>query len=527
MKFSLVLLICLTVNTFSQNITNTLGSSGIFTIKDGSTSYLTLSQSTGQVNILKSLRLEYTTSSGLGAIFKGTNRFLHNFGTGNTFLGINSGNFTLTSASYNTGIGNNSLFSLTTGTLNTAVGETSLYSNATGNQNTAIGIQSLYWNTDGDNNIAVGYRSLFFNTSGNSNTAVGDYSLYNNATGFENTAMGIQSMFNNTSGYQNTALGMYSLYNNATGNFNTALGYRSLYSNTTGFENAAVGIQSLYNNTTGNYNTAIGLQSLYNNTTGNYNTALGNRSLNSNITGIENTAVGYFSLNSNNNGFSNTTLGYFSLYANTTGSLNTALGNRAGNTITTGSNLMCLGYNAQPTLVSATNQITLGNNQITSLRCNVTTITALSDARDKKNITDLSLGLDFINKLKPRQFNWDKREWYDDNISDGSKMKESPTAGFIAQELDEVQINANAEWLNLVLKDNPEKWEATPGNLLPIMVKAIQELNSKCDDLETENNELKDKLAKFEQMQNMLALEIEKLRPNETENSTDLTEHSK
>ena len=78
-------------------------------------------------------------------------------------------------------------------------------------------------------------------------------------------------------------------------------------------------------------------------------------------------------------------------------------------------------------------------------------------------------------KIKPRQFNWDRREWYDDNISDGSKMKEEPTAGFIAQELDEAQTTENAEWLNLVLKDNPEKWEATPGNLLPIMVKAMQD----------------------------------------------------
>ena len=58
-------------------------------------------------------------------------------------------------------------------------------------------------------------------------------------------------------------------------------------------------------------------------------------------------------------------------------------------------------------------------------------------------------------------------------------MQETPTAGFIAQELDEAQTTANTEWLNLVLKDNPEKWEATPGNLLPIMVKAIQELKLK------------------------------------------------
>ncbi len=109
------------------------------------------------------------------------------------------------------------------------------------------------------------------------------------------------------------------------------------------------------------------------------------------------------------------------------------------------------------------------------------TITSLSDKRDKKNIKDLSLGLDFITKLKPRQFNWDKRDWYEEGISDGSKMQETPTAGFIAQEFDEVQNSEHAEWLNLVLKDNPDKWEATYGNLLPVMVKAIQELKEEND----------------------------------------------
>ncbi len=96
-------------------------------------------------------------------------------------------------------------------------------------------------------------------------------------------------------------------------------------------------------------------------------------------------------------------------------------------------------------------------------------------------------------QIKPRLFNWDKREWYENNLSDGSKMKEAPTAGFIAQELDEVQTTENAEWLDLVLKDNPEKLEATYGNLLPVMVKAIQELK-------TENDMLKERLSKFEQL---------------------------
>ena len=127
--------------------------------------------------------------------------------------------------------------------------------------------------------------------------------------------------------------------------------------------------------------------------------------------------------------------------------------------------------------------------------------------RDKKNIKDLNLGLDFIMKLKPRQFNWDKREWYESDISDGSKMSDVPTAGFIAQELDEVQTTQNADWLNLVLKSNPDRMEATYGNLLPVMVKAIQDLKTENDELRVEIVQLKtanDKIVKLEQMLNEL-----------------------
>jgi hypothetical protein len=213
--------------------------------------------------------------------------------------------------------------------------------------------------------------------------------------------------------------------------------------------------------------------------------------------------VGHNSLTTNTTGYYNTAVGHSSLFNNTTGFWNTALGWLAGSDITSGSNLTLIGYNSQPTTGSATNQVTLGNGFVSSLRCNVTTITSLSDVRDKKNISDLSLGLDFITKLKPRQFNWDKREWYENNTSDGSKMQETPTAGFIAQELDEVQTTENAEWLKLVLKDNPEKWEATPGNLLPVMVKAIQELKAENDELKKEIENLKsinERIAKLEQM---------------------------
>ena len=174
-----------------------------------------------------------------------------------------------------------------------------------------------------------------------------------------------------------------------------------------------------------------------------------------------------------------------------------------------------LGIDANPSSPTSIDQITLGNIFVTSLRCNVQNISSLSDARDKQNIKELDLGIDFLMKIKPRLYNWDKREWYEDNKSDGSKMKEEPTAGFIAQELDEVQTAENVEWLNLVLKDNPEKLEATPGNLLPVIVKAIQDLKKENDVLKAENVALATRLNKFEKLQNTLVVEFEKLKTNE------------
>lgn len=469
---------------YSQNITNTLGSSGTFTIKDGSTSYLTLSQSTGSLSLSRDLVLPVMTAgSQYGAIYRGSNSFIHNYrvtGTtgSNIFMGINSGNFTMTGgsitlASYNTAVGDNTLSSLTTGYQNSAFGNYTLFSNTTGYNNSAFGLSSLYSNTTGRENSAFGSSTLLFNTSGSYNAAFGINSLRNNTSGDENSAFGRNSLMDNTTGDLNSSFGSNSLSNNTIGNFNSSFGSSSLTANTSGNYNAAYGYQSLLSNQNGTLNSSFGSFSLRSNTSGSNNSAFGNNSLSQ----------------------------------NTSGNYNSAFGVLAGSNITNGSNLTLIGFNSQPSTGTATNQITLGDYQISSLRCNVQMITSLSDARDKKNISELSLGLDFITKLKPRQFNWDKREWYDENVSDGSKMTETPTAGFIAQELDEAQTSAGAEWLNLVLKDNPDKWEATYGNLLPVMVKAIQELK-------TENDELKDKLAQFENMQNVLAGEIEKLKNN-------------
>ncbi|GIK60743.1 MAG: hypothetical protein HND39_12205 [Ignavibacteriota bacterium] len=430
-----IIFLIMSVVSKAQDITNTLAPNGNFKVKDSSTDYLNLDQTTGNLSLFRNFILsENSGGLQLGFVFKGYNKFIHTYyGNGtaglNTFIGMNSGNFTMggtvTSGSYNTG---------------------------------------------------VGYESLTFNTTGSWNSAFGTFSLSNNTTGYNNSAFGYQSLGSNSTGSNNSAFGVHSLYNN-NANENTAFGNNSLYSNTTGVNNTAVGFNALYDNETGWNNTAVGHHSLENNT-GNYNTA-----------------IGY----------------------------------NAGSSVTTGLNLTLIGIDANPSSPTATDQVTLGNQFVSSLRCNVQTITSLSDARDKKNITDLTLGLDFITKLKPRQFNWDRREWYEGGISDGSKIQETPTAGFIAQEFDEIQKSENAEWLNLVLKDNPDKWEATYGNLLPVIVKAVQELKAEKDEeiaeLKIENEKLIERLNKSEEAQLVLIKKLEQIETKEELFKTEFVNH--
>ena len=115
----------------------------------------------------------------------------------------------------------------------------------------------------------------------------------------------------------------------------------------------------------------------------------------------------------------------------------------------------------------------MGNSSITHIRAQVTTITALSDARDKTDVVNLPYGLAFLQTLRPVAFTW--------NMRDGAKVGVK-ASGFIAQELQAAQEAAGAaETLDLVFASNPDKIEATPGNLIPVLVKAIQELKAEFD----------------------------------------------
>ena len=104
--------------------------------------------------------------------------------------------------------------------------------------------------------------------------------------------------------------------------------------------------------------------------------------------------------------------------------------------------------------------------------------------------------LDFINKVRPVKFTWDMRPTLDASGNEVEDLdvinrKGKIEAGFIAQELDQVEEETGNDWLGLVFKDNPDRLEATAGKLLPVMVKAIQELSAKVDSLSQELAALK------------------------------------
>lgn len=370
---------------------------------------------------------------------------------------------------------------------NTAFGLNALQENTTGNRNTAIGNTALPVNTTGQQNTAIGALALNLNITGNGNTAVGDGALQRNKNS-SNSAFGVGALGYNTDGNYNTACGMSSLSLNTTGVYNTAVGYQALLSNTIGADNTAVGVASLRNNVSGSYNSCVGQNALSSNTTGVSNSAVGLNASQANTTGNQNVSFGHNSLQTNTTGNDNVAIGFQSLLTNlvgsnqtaigkdalklATGANNTAIGNSAGSTLTTGSANVFVGYNATPSGVGVSNEVNIYNGSIVArFQGAAAAWSFVSDARDKENIENLNFGLDFINQLQPRKFNWNIRN------SDVDKGKEA--AGFIAQELASVVESQSADCLGLVYTNDPNQFSIAQTNLIPVLVNAIKELNAK------------------------------------------------
>lgn len=387
------------------------------------------------------------------ARFSGTN-FTNSLLLGHRSTGI------LNAATGNVGVGVNALPAITEGDENVAVGLDALKVNTTGSYNTSLGGWSMRDNTSGSNNAALGYRSMWKNLTGNANTGIGYQALMSNTSGPGNVAVGFSAAYANTTGQYNTVIGSSAFAASTTSSTNTAVGYGALNAYTgsgTGFtavgyeamaklttafaSNTAVGKWAMRFSTTGTQNTVMGDMSLYKNTEGRENVAIGHQAVFENLTGIQNTGLGFQSLYNTTSDY-NTGVGYYALRGNTTGQYNTAIGYKAGDAGTTYSNTTAIGYNAQ---VTGNDQIQLGNSATTVYVYG--TVQNRSDGRDKKNIRNTALGLDFIMSLRPVDYHYDYREDYSgvdgsdrlqEGINDGSLKRVIPNHGFIAQEVEQV-----------------------------------------------------------------------------------------
>jgi len=163
----------------NQSTGFTVGSTGDLTITNGNVGLPTTSATSGIINV-------------------NATRFMHAYGTNNTFLGSSAGNFTLT-ATQATAIGASAGNNISTGGNSVYIGYQAGNTVSGGNENTVIGSQA-FASANASQNVMIGYRAGFASTGFTACTAVGKFALDNTNTGLYNLMLGYGSGTNYNAG---------------------------------------------------------------------------------------------------------------------------------------------------------------------------------------------------------------------------------------------------------------------------------------------------------------------------------------
>ncbi|CUB21629.1 hypothetical protein BN2127_JRS7_02838 [Bacillus subtilis] len=342
---------------------------------------------------------------------------------------------------------------------NTAIGRNALGWSVTPEYCTALGYNALEKAIDGSGSVAIGVNASYHTIKSSNSVVAGLYANMNNSSSEGDISLGASSMRDVPHSRFNVAIGYQSMQrpdsprdNEAPSKDNIAIGRFAQANGTkTILSNVAVGASALrYND--GNYNTSVGQQSLQDNTTGEYNTALGvnagRQIKNANYV----TALGYNALNSN-------------AYDNFT-------------------NITGVGQNSS---VTGSNQLQLGNSAVTPTA--FAPLQVRSDERDKIDIEDTELGLNFIKKLKPVQYRWNYREAYEEkNIkNDGSLAGVRKHQGLIAQQVKQVMDELNVDFAGYQdhsINGGKDVKSIAYEELFAPIIKSIQELSNRIEMLE-------------------------------------------
>ena len=125
-------------------------------------------------------------------------------------------------------------------------------------------------------------------------------------------------------------------------------------------------------------------------------------------------------------------------------------------------------------ITTESNRFVAGHNDITNAYVKVDW-TVTSDLRDKTEIGDVPVGLQFVNKLKPVSFRFKKSR---ENLEPHGFKK----YGFLAQDILELEGSNNV----IIDNENEENLKVTNSHLIPVLVNAIKELTARIEELENE-----------------------------------------
>lgn len=258
--------------------------------------------------------------------------------------------------------------------------------------------------------------------------------------------------------------------------------------------NINIGENSGFYLTKGKENVAIGYETNLLATTQNKSTSIGYKAGRGNVSGFNNTNIGCEAGHSST-GSGHTLIGVRAGYSLNAGHYNTFIGESAGNLKLDGSannsttNTTCIGRNTKP---SGSNQVQLGDSSTTTYAYGA--VQDRSDMRDKADIKDLELGLDYLMKVRPVSFKWDMRDDYvqsneDGTVSilpkDGSKKRNRFHHGVIAQEIK--ALNEQGYEFGGIqdhsLSGGSDVLSIGYEEFIPILMKSIQEQQLQIEDL--------------------------------------------
>ena len=401
----------------------------------------------------------------------------------------------------------------------------------------------------GDDNTLYGYDAGTAITTGDKNIAIGSYAGDAITDGAGNIAIGYHALTAEDDEDYNIAIGVQALETQDGAGYNIAIGYQAGHDLDVGSNNIAIGRECMSKCNT------IGARS---------NIGIGNKVCNY-VEGYGNTAVGDLacggSATTSGAANYNTAMGQYALDSITTGDNNTCIGVNAGDDINTGYDNVCIGHTAGNYIQSGFDNVYIGRDTTAGAEGddgavvvganisskgeykahiggssgayneqNYSTWTTTSDRRIKKNIVNNTTGLDKINQITVRNFEYKKFKKDDDGVylkdsfkkdsdgnyekdSDGKYIPENPNGKYIPETTDDeitwsefnggntqsdsiivkktgTQVGVIAQELESVLP-GLVKTDAKHGlksvntdNLVWYLVNAIKELSTKNDALE-------------------------------------------